>query len=179
MKSLKILMGLLLLSIISFAQYRNVALQAAGLTCSMCSNAINKALKPLPFIENIDTDLKNNLFMITIKPGTTPDFDLLKKKVEGAGFSVGRMTVEVNFNNLVISNDTHANIGGKNLHFLKVKDQTLNGWQKIQLVDKPFLVASQYKKLESATKMPCYISGVAGNCCPDIKAGERIFHVTI
>ena len=90
MKTLKILFGLLFVATISNAQYRNIELQAAGLTCSMCSNAINKALKPLPFINKIDTDLKNNLFSITLWEGTTPDFDLLKKKVEEAGFSVGR-----------------------------------------------------------------------------------------
>ena len=172
-------MGLMVIATMSFAQYRNVALQAAGLTCSMCSNAINKALKPLPFVENIDTDLKNNLFMITIKPGVTPDFDLLKKKVEDAGFSVGKLTVEVNFDKLAVTNDAHANIGGKNLHFLHVKDQTLDGWQKVQLIDRNFVVASQYKKMQGYTGMPCYKTGVAAACCANLKAGERIYHVTI
>ncbi|MES2649483.1 MAG: heavy metal-associated domain-containing protein [Bacteroidota bacterium] len=179
MKAIKILLTLLVVSTMGFSQYRNVALQAAGLTCSMCSNAINKALKPLSFVEKIDTDLKSNLFVITVKPGTTPDFDLLKKKVEDAGFSVGKLTVEVNFGKQAITNDTHVKVGGKNLHFLKVKDQTLNGWQKVQLVDKPFMVSSQFKKMEGATKMACYKSGVSAGCCNDTKAGERIFHVTI
>ncbi len=179
MKAIKILLILLVVSTTGFSQYRNVALQAAGLTCSICSNAINKALKPLSFIEKIDTDLKNNLFVITVKPGTTPDFDLLKKKVEDAGFSVGKLTVEVNFDRQAVTNDTHVKVGGKNLHFLKVKDQTLNGWQKVQLVDKPFMVSSQFKKMEGATKMACYKSGVSAGCCSDTKAGERIFHITI
>ena len=130
-------------------------------------------------IENIDTDLKNNLFMITIKPGTLPDFDLLRKKVEDAGFSIGKLTVEVNFDKLAVTNDTHLNIGGKNLHFLHVADQTLNGWQKVQLIDKSFVVASQYKKMQSFTTMPCYKTGISAGCCNNVKAGERIYHVTI
>jgi copper chaperone CopZ len=181
MKKIKLLLAVMVISTITFAQYRNIALQAAGLTCSMCSNAINKALKPLPFIDGIETDLKNNLFMIAIKPGMTPDFDLLKKKVEDAGFSVGKLTVEVDFGKLEITDDTHINIGGKNLHFVKVKPQTVNGWERVQLVDKYFVTASQFKKMGQYSTMPCYKTGVAANCCKgnDIKTGERIYHITL
>lgn len=179
MKTLRILLGLLLIATVSNAQYRNIQLQAAGLTCSMCSNAINKALKPLPFISKIDTDLKNNLFLVTVQEGATPDFDLLRKKVEDAGFSVGKLTVEANFDNLQVANDMHSTVGGKNLHFVHVKDQTLNGWVRVQIVDKYYIVASQYKKVKDYTSMSCYKTGVAGSCCKDLKQGERIYHVTI
>ncbi len=181
MKTFKIFIGLLLLSTISFAQYRNIELQAAGLTCSMCSNAINKSLKPLPFVGSIKTDLKNNLFVISVKDGSVPDFDLLRSKVEGAGFSVGKLTVEIDFKNLQVSNDVHAIIGGKNLHFVHVKDQTINGWQKVQIVDKNFVVASEYKKVQHYTGLPCYKTGAIAGCCKlgDAKPGDRIYHVTI
>ncbi|MEO7310136.1 MAG: heavy metal-associated domain-containing protein [Chitinophagaceae bacterium] len=182
MKFLKILVSLLLISGFSFAQsFRNIELQAAGLTCSMCSNAVNKALKQIDFIQDIKTDLDKNLFVISIKPGAEPDFDLIRKKVEAAGFSVGKMDVEVNFTNQKIANDEHAVVGGKALHFLNVKPQTLNGWKKVQLVDKSFLVASQAKKWANATTMACYKTGVAGTCCTDpaIKPGQRMYHVTI
>jgi len=182
MKTIKILMGLMLISTLSFAQsFRNIEMQAAGLTCSMCSNAINKALKQIDFIADIKTDLKTSLFTISIKEGSTPDFDLIRKKVEGAGFSVAKLTVEVNFANQKIANDEHTTVGGKALHFLNVKDQTLNGWQKVQLVDKSFLLASQAKKWQAATRKECYKTGVAASCCADanIKPGQRMYHVTI
>ena len=183
MKAFKFLLVALLLgfSTAGFSQYRNIELQAAGLTCSMCSNAINKALKPLPFVADVQTDLKKNLFTIVIKEGQQPDFDLLKKKVEDAGFSVGKMTVEVNFANQQVANDAHATIGGKTLHFLNVKDQNLNGWKRVQLVDKNFVLAAQYKKMQQYTSMACFKTGVAGSCCKmgDAKTGQRIFHVTI
>lgn len=181
MKTLKIFLGLLLVSSFSFSQYRNVQLQAAGLTCSMCSNAINKALQPLPFVAGIETDLKNNLFTISIKEGTVPDFDLLKAKVEKAGFSVGQLTVEAHFDQLNVANDTHSSLGGQTIHFLNVKKQTLNGWQKIQLIDKGFVVASKFKKMKDYTTMECYKTGVASGCCKmgDASPGQRIYHVTI
>ena len=34
------------------------SLQATGLTCAMCSNAINKALLQVPFVESVKSDIK-------------------------------------------------------------------------------------------------------------------------
>ena len=181
MKKIKLLLAVMVISTITFAQYRNVALQAAGLTCSMCSNAINKALKPLPFINGIETDLKNNLFIIAIKPGMTPDFDLLKKKVEDAGFSVASLKVTGNFSDVSVQKDKHLELDGKNFHFISSNDKVLNGEQTFTIVDKDFLSAKEYKKFSAATKMECIKTGKAGNCC--VKDGmhseERVYHVII
>lgn len=70
------------------AQVTKVYLQASGLTCSMCSNSINKALKTLDFIDKVDADIKNYTFEISFKANSIVDFDKIKKKVEDAGFSV-------------------------------------------------------------------------------------------
>jgi len=61
-------------------------MQASGLTCSMCSNAINKSVKSIDFVEKVMANIQTSTFEITFKPGSTIDFDLLKKKVEDAGF---------------------------------------------------------------------------------------------
>ena len=67
------------------------------------------------------------------------------------------------------------------LHFINVKSQTLNGEKTIQVIDKGFVPAKQFKKNELYTKMECYKTGVTGNCClkSGLAAGTRIFHVTI
>lgn len=170
----------------ALAQYRNIELQAAGLTCSMCSNAINKALKTLPFIEDIKTDLSNNRFQISLKTGLETDFDLIQKKVENAGFSVAKMTVEARFDHLEVANDTHLVLGGKALHFLHVKNQQLEGWKTIQLVDKGFVFKKEFSKMQSYTNMACFKTGYAEACCSNTKktaspitSGQRIYHVTL
>ena len=182
MKTFLIAIAFIMATTSGFAQYRNIEMQAAGLTCSMCSNAINKALKTLPFISDIKTDLSKNLFIISIKENTSPDFDAIEQKVSQAGFSVARMTVEANFDDLEIANDTHAKIGGKTLHFLKVKNQQLSGWKTLQLVDKSFLLQKQFSQYAAATKMTCVKTGYAASCCTKTEgmtSGERIYHVTI
>ncbi|MGO8056378.1 heavy-metal-associated domain-containing protein, partial [Rhizobium leguminosarum] len=75
-------------SMVSKAQVTKVSLQASGLTCSMCSNSIHKALKTLDFVDKVDADIKTYTFEISFKTNSKVDFNLIKKKVEGAGFTV-------------------------------------------------------------------------------------------
>ncbi len=87
------------------AQVKKVSLQASGLTCSMCSNAIYKALQSVSFVDNVDANIKNSTFEITFKPGANVNFDLLKDKVEKAGFFVAQFWATVHFDNVKVQND--------------------------------------------------------------------------
>jgi copper chaperone CopZ len=171
----------LIVSINASAQITKVTLQASGLTCSMCSNSINKALQTLPSVQKVMANIKTSSFDITFKPGATVSFDELKNKVEDAGFSVAKMTATINFDDQAIKNDEHIQSNGLTLHFLNVKDQTLSGTKTIQVLDKGYVSAKEFRKNELYTKMDCYKTGVAGACCAKdgMSAGARIYHVTI
>jgi copper chaperone CopZ len=163
------------------AQVKNASLQASGLTCSMCSNAIHKSLETLDFVEKVFSNIKTSTFEITFKPGAAVNFDLLKKKVQDAGFSVANLITIVNFKGDQVKNDTHLVIDGKTFHFLNVKEQVLTGDQKLQIIDKGFVTDKNFKKNSSLTKMACYKTGVAESCCTKsgLTKGSRIYHVTI
>jgi copper chaperone CopZ len=164
------------------AQFKQATLQASGLTCAMCSNAINKALQKLTFAEKVQSNIKESSFTITFKPGAAVDFDAIRKSVEGAGFSMANLKVRANFDGVAISNDAHFIMNGRNLHFLDVKQQTLKGEQTIQVVDKKFVSEKVYKKYVASTKMECIKTGIMQSCCAkDGKAtgGARVYHVTI
>jgi len=163
------------------AQVSKVSLQASGLTCSMCSNAINKSLKSLSYVEKVMANIQTSTFDISFKPGAKVNFDELKKKVEDAGFFVANLSARVQFNNLQVQKDEHVNYEGMTMHFLNANGQVLNGEQTIQVVDKGYVAAKAFKKNQLITKMDCYKTGVAGSCCTKegLPAGSRIFHVTI
>jgi copper chaperone CopZ len=163
------------------AQVTKVSLQASGLTCSMCSNAINKALKTLDFVEKVQADVSSSTFAITIKPGSTVYFDLLKKKVEDAGFFVASMVVTLKVNQVDVSNDAHVDIEGTMFHFLNTDKKQLNGETSFKILDKGFVSAKEFKKNSKLTSMACYQTGYMGACCKDknAKSGTRIYHVTI
>lgn len=181
MKKFFIVSVMIMLLMQSYAQFTNARLQATGLTCAMCSNAINKALQKVSFVQSVTSDIKNSAFNIVFKEGAAVSIDALKDAVDDAGFSVGSLKVTGVFNNLAIAADQPIKIGEENFHFLKVPNQLLNGEKTLTVIDKNFVTAKEFKKYSAETKMGCMQSGKAGaGCVKDgISAGDRIYHVTI
>src|SRR3978361_1638797 len=99
MKTIFILIASVLTISLPAQQVTKVSLQASGLTCSMCSNSINKALKTLDFVDKIDADIKTYTFEISFKANSNVDFDKIRKKVENAGFTVSGFVATMHFNN--------------------------------------------------------------------------------
>ncbi|MBA2250331.1 MAG: heavy-metal-associated domain-containing protein [Chitinophagaceae bacterium] len=163
------------------AQLTKVDLQASGLTCSMCSNSINKSLKTLDFVDKVDANIKNSTFEITFKPNAKVDFDKIKKKVEDAGFTVANFSANYKFNNVQIKNEQHVMIGEKTFMFLNVTSQQLNGEKTIRIIDKGFVSAKDFKKNTAFTQMQCYKTGYAAACCTKdgLVTGTRVYHATI
>ncbi len=181
MKKLIILLILTGSFAFSQAQFTKVTIQASGLTCAMCSRAIDDALRQLPFVASVKPDIRNSAFTVVFKENETADIDALKKAVEDAGFSVAKFTLTGTFINTSVRNDEHININGREYHFLNIKDQVLSGEKNLVIVDKDFLTAAAFKKYSAATSMQCIKSGRAASCCEKagLAAGTRIYHVTI
>jgi len=161
------------------AQFTKATLQANGLTCALCSNAINKAVQKISFVESVKSDIKNTAFNIQFKKGSEINADQIRKAVEEAGFSVGSLKLTGDFNNLKVENDKHHKIGNANFHFVNVKDQVLNGEHTITIVDKNFVSDKTFKAMKATTQKDCINTGKASHCCSDVAQGARIYHTTI
>jgi copper chaperone CopZ len=147
----------------------------------MCSNAINKALQKVSFVESVKSDIKNSAFDIVFKQSAEVNIDALKDAVEDAGFSVGSLKVTGNFSEVKVAAEQHVKIGNADFHFVSVAAQTLNGENTITVVDKNFVSAKQFKKISSSTKMACVQTGKSAGCCTKngVPADARVYHVTI
>ena len=176
-----IFISLLFYTAATNAQVKKVSLQASGLTCSMCSRAIYKALQSVDFVEKVDANIKNSTFELTFVHNTDVDFDKLKKKVEDAGFFVAAFWATIHFDNLKIKNDSTVETTGKYLMFLDVADQELNGDKTVKILDKGYVSAAEYKRNSALTTKDCYKTGIADATCTEngIVKGSRIYHVTI
>lgn len=179
-KGLLILVSAFIVSCLE-AQFTNANLQATGLTCAMCCNAVNKALLKIPFVESVKPDIKNSSFQVQFKTGEQVDIDALKNAVEDAGFSVGSLKLTGNFSEMKIEKDQHIKIGNENFHFLNADHETLKGQQTLTVVDRNFVTEKQFKKYSSASKMSCVQTGKSAACCAKdgIGANERVYHVII
>jgi copper chaperone CopZ len=93
MKKIVLAIQFLAITLIANAQITKVEIMATGLTCSMCSNAINKQLKTMSEVEKVDIDLNKNLFVVTLKNDNKLTPKAFKDKVEKAGFFVGSMVL--------------------------------------------------------------------------------------
>jgi len=161
------------------AQFTKASLQATGLTCAMCSNAINKALQAKPFVQSVRSDIKNSAFNIVFRENAAVDIDEIRKAVEDAGFGIGSLKLTGNFKEVKIGEDMHVQIGDAHFHFLNTGSRVLDGEQTITVVDKNFLTVKQFKKISHTANMECIQTGKAASCCKGVAAGTRIYHVTI
>jgi copper chaperone CopZ len=162
--------------------FTQAELIASGLTCSMCSNSIYKALVQLPFVAHVSPDVEHSSFLITLNSRVPVDIDALKQKVREAGFSVSSLTLTMDVHDLSIRDDAHVDLGGKTFHFMHVKPQMLNGIATVRVIDKDFLSSREYKQYAAYTTMPCYKTGKMEPCCNktgEAGASTRIYHVTI
>ncbi len=174
MKTLKIIINSVLILISAFAakaQFIKADLQVSGLTCSMCQLATQKALKTLDFVSDIKPDLNKNIYVLTFRKDKAVNLDLIKKKVKDAGFSVSKLVVTFNFDQVKISDNFHYPYSGNTYHFMNVSSKTLDGNVQITVLDKDFIPSGDFKKYAAKTTFPCYKSGVMGSV--------RVYHVTI
>ncbi len=166
------------ISTVSFANFVGAKVKVTGITCSMCSNSVHKALSSLSFIEKIDVDLENAIFNLTFKQGEKVIIDDIKNKIEGAGFSVGELSAEFKFSGTSISKDYHYEFEGNTYHFVNVSDQKLDNAVSLKFVDKGLTSSKEYKKYAGLTSMKCIKTGKPDKCCP-ASSTKRIYHVTI
>jgi copper chaperone CopZ len=76
------------------AEIKKVTLVASGLTCSMCSKAIFKALSKLDFVEDVKVDIEKSMYILAFKTGKKVEIDQIKLAVTGAGFGVQSLVTE-------------------------------------------------------------------------------------
>ena len=171
----------LFLAASSTAQIKSATLAASGLTCSMCSKAIYKALSKVSAVRTVDADIEGSKYHITFKDGSTVVLDDLKKAVEGAGFSVASLQVTANFPSMAIANDMHIEYGGSTYHFLNVPAETISGDKTFTVVDRKFLPDANYRRYARYTELKCIETGRPAACCTKGSAagGTRVYHITL
>jgi copper chaperone CopZ len=142
------------------AQISRAEIVATGLTCSMCSNAINKQLKSIAEVDSVVIDLNTNTFVVHVKKETMITPRVLKEKVEKAGFFVGSMIITMSFDNVEVADNYKIEKDGISMVFVDTKAKTLNGETKAKIMDKGFVTQKEFKKLsKSLSKYPTYVVG--------------------
>lgn len=130
----------------SYSQISKAEIIATGLTCSMCSNAINKQLKSMPEVEKVIIDLNANTFMVSLKKnsGITPQ--VLRTSIEKAGFFVGSMILTMDASGIQLKdNASFKNVSGTYV-FIGNNENTTNGTFRLKVLNSGFVTKKEYKQ---------------------------------
>lgn len=125
----------------SKAQISKAEIRATGLTCSMCSNAINKQLKSMPEVKNVEIDLNTNTFVVTLAENNSLSPFVFKENVEKAGFFIGSLIITVKPE--TITKEPYIIVDGKEKEAKEVQ---------IQVLDKGYVTDKTFKKLAKSYK---------------------------
>jgi copper chaperone CopZ len=128
-------------SLNSNGQIIKAEIRATGLTCSMCSNAINKQLKVMPEVTAVETDLNTNTFTVTLQDNNELTPKIFKEKVEKAGFSIGLLQLTASSSTSIKSEYIAVN-----------KKQNDTKEEKFQVLDKGYVTEREFKKLSKSYK---------------------------
>lgn len=115
---------------------------ATGLTCSLCSKATFNQLNSIPEVAKIDVDVNNTSFILEFKKGTSINPEVIKQKIEDAGFSVGKLELTIEkedvSNQFSIGNYTFSIVNAK-----KVSTKIFT----IKILNQGFITPKEYKAL--------------------------------
>ncbi len=135
------------------AQFISAQLDLAGLTCSLCSNSVEKSIRQLDFVENISIDLNSNLSEVVFKPGKKADISALAQKVYDAGFSVLSLTATFDFSQQAMD-DTGFAFANDRYIFVHNKQTFMNGKVRLRFIGPKFLSRKEYKSWEKKLSQP-------------------------
>ncbi len=136
----------MLLSTAGYTQIQSATLTASGLTCSMCSKAIYKALTKLPSVQKVDADIEKSAYTITFKPAAPVTPDALRKAVENAGFAVAELKLTATLPRTTVDEATRITAQGATYRFIRANGKVLQGTQTFTVVGKSFLSPAAYKQ---------------------------------
>lgn len=136
----------MLISVAGYSQIQSVSLTASGLTCSMCSKAIYKALLKVPAVNKVDVNIESSSYTITFNDDAKVSPDALKKAVEGAGFAIAKLDLVAAVPKTTINAETKLNLQGSTYRFIRPTGKTVQGLLTLTVIDKSFLAPSEWKR---------------------------------
>jgi copper chaperone CopZ len=151
MRFILLLLFLLAEIVPACAQVKHATLQAAGLTCAMCSNAIYQSLSSLSFIEEVSPDVANSSFQIKFKADKNIDPDQMRAAVEEAGFSIAELRITIGNRLSLIPSDKIVNIQGLKLFVVNESGLSFDKDVTFLFLDKGYLTEKMLKEYAKKT----------------------------
>ena len=128
------------------AQFEEVSIKIDGFTCSLCALSVEKSIRTLDFVEDVEMDLNTNMAKITFRNGREVSIFKLAEKVYDSGFSVNRLWAVYTFPELEVRENTLYTIQETNFCFLEIGVKKILGPTRIVFLNKKLTSRKEYAR---------------------------------
>lgn len=132
-------------STITSAQFVSAEIGVSGLTCSACTRSVEKSIRKLDFVKDVQMNLKEANGKILFKEGATVSIEKVAKAVQHAGYSVNSMKAIFYFQTLSVSDNFCYSYQSSQFQFVKTGNRTLSGNVELRFIGKDFMDNKEYK----------------------------------
>lgn len=128
------------------AQFASATLYLNGLTCSLCSNGIERAVERLDFVETVQMNLNDNIATVVFRQDKKVVIEALVDKVLDAGFSLRLLEVDFLFHQVHVKEGCAFIWEGDEYIFVGVSETILEGEHKIKFIGRKMMQPQAYLK---------------------------------
>ena len=128
--------GLFITATSANAQIKSAEVLASGLTCSMCSKAIFKALSSLPFVDTIEVNIETSVYQLNFKKDSAVKIESIRDAVYDAGFAIAKLSITANWKDKNAIKDLVFNDLGYQFQWQIKSNKMLSNSQKVFIVNK-------------------------------------------
>jgi len=118
------------------AQIKTAEIQASGLTCSMCSKAIYKALGKVSFVDTVKVNIETSTFLLDFKKDQKVQIEALRDAVYDAGFAIEKLAILMDFTDKIAVKDAVFENAGYQFKWQLKSNKPLKREQKVFIVNK-------------------------------------------
>jgi copper chaperone CopZ len=118
------------------AQIKSAEVLASGLTCSMCSKAIFKALSQLDFVDTVKVNIETSVYQLSFKKDSAVKIEGIRDAVYDAGFAIAKLSITADWKDKTALKDLVFNDLGYQFKWQTKVNKTLSSHQKVVIVNK-------------------------------------------
>ena len=121
---------------IAHAQIKSAEVLASGLTCSMCSKAIFKALSKLDFVDTVKVNIETSVYQLNFKKEVPVKIEGIRDAVYDAGFAIAKLSITGDWKVKTAAKDISFEDFGYQFKWQVKANKTLSNTQKVSILNK-------------------------------------------
>lgn len=118
------------------AQINSAELLASGLTCSMCSKAIFKALSKLDFVDTVKVNIETSVYQLSFKNDVPVKIEGIRDAVYDAGFAIAKLSISGDWKAKTATKDLSFEDFGYQFKWQVKANKVLSSTQKVSILNK-------------------------------------------